>query len=234
MNYAYLNRYDELYSEPFTDISGLPTDTIIDDEEVTLKKLGPNTGMTSIWDGALGVYRYELEDVHPLRGMWYAVTTYDCGDPVTHSASRESDQIANAVYFAPSGDPAKEPMVVPNPYRADQNYTDFYPAGMPEWVPENNHEDPSLFATGELLWFYNLPEKCLIRIFTVSGELVQIVAHNQPGDLDGANGLIYAEPWNLLTRDGDPVVSGLYLFSVEDKTDAKEGELKRGKFVVIR
>jgi hypothetical protein len=61
-----------------------------------------------------------------------------------------------------------------------------------------------------------------IRIFTLSGDLIQEAQH------DGAqgNGTYF---WNLISRNGQNVVSGIYLYVVESGK-----ELCRGRFVIIR
>ena len=64
-----------------------------------------------------------------------------------------------------------------------------------------------------------------VRISTISGVLVEVLYH----DGRGGNGTL---PWNLISRNGQDVTSGVYLFSVEPQ----DGKFSRtvGKFVVIR
>jgi hypothetical protein len=64
-----------------------------------------------------------------------------------------------------------------------------------------------------------------VRIFTVAGDLVQTLRHNGGGG-DGTLA------WNLVSRNGQTVTSGVYLFGVEPD----EGRFPKfvGKFVVIR
>jgi hypothetical protein len=51
--------------------------------------------------------------------------------------------------------------------------------------------------------------------------------HNkEEGDLDATY-----DYWDLITRNTQAVVSGLYLFSVEDK---ETGKTQLGKFVIIK
>jgi len=40
-----------------------------------------------------------------------------------------------------------------------------------------------------------------------------------------------AESWNLISRDVEAVVSGLYLFSVEDD---ETGDVQVGKFLILK
>jgi hypothetical protein len=96
--------------------------------------------------------------------------------------------------------------------------------------------------------FINLPDRCTIRIFTLSGNLVNVLNHigasrlgwgdytdwdalsdNQPRELTGWDNHSGTEAWNLRNRFGTTVASGLYFYHV---TDAR-GETYTGKFYVI-
>lgn len=70
--------------------------------------------------------------------------------------------------------------------------------------------------------FTNLPSNCKIHIFTVSGEEVITLHHNDPfdGSLD----------WDLLTKNRQEVAPGLYVYVVEDQN----GDTYAGKFVIIK
>jgi hypothetical protein len=73
-----------------------------------------------------------------------------------------------------------------------------------------NSDDP----TGWRIEFRNLPRaRNLIRIFTLAGDLVAEVEH------DGSSGAGSAS-WNLVSRNGQQVVSGIYLYSVESADPA--------------
>ena len=132
-------------------------------------------------------------------------------------------------------------MVVPNPYRG---YTDI--SSRPSsWDLTPNATDP----TGTHIDFMGLPSgKWTIRIYTVSGDLVAELNSDDPvnesvrspvADETGAPHPGYNRQqdnsndgqarWNLISRNGQDIVSGIYVFVV----DSKEGQ-QRGKFVVIR
>jgi hypothetical protein len=87
---------------------------------------------------------------------------------------------------------------------------------------EPSKDDP----TGVRVMFNNLPlAHNTIRIFTVSGDLLQTISHD--GYSEGG-----AASWNLMTRNLQEVVSGIYLYSVHSNDDGFEPF--RGRFVVIR
>jgi hypothetical protein len=92
--------------------------------------------------------------------------------------------------------------VVPNPYFAQ--YSPMIETGEGESVIE----------------FQRIPDKCTIRIYTLAGDLVQTIEHN-----DGSG----AARWNLLSRNNQLVASGIYIFHVE----SPYGE-HLGRFAIIK
>jgi hypothetical protein len=83
--------------------------------------------------------------------------------------------------------------VVPNPY-----------VGAASWEPSST----SVGRGPRLLYFIHLPRECTIRIYTMSGHLVQEVQHISSID----NG---QEPWNLVSRDGMNIAYGVYVYHVD-------------------
>jgi len=92
--------------------------------------------------------------------------------------------------------------VVPNPYIVTA-----------AWETDINHKS---------IHFTHLPDECVIKIFTVSGELVYTILHKDifSGEAE----------WNLLTMNRQEVAPGLYVFSVE----APNYQTYVGKFAIIR
>ena len=85
--------------------------------------------------------------------------------------------------------------VVPNPY-----------VGANEIEPANKLAGQN---RGERrIYFENLPMQCTIRIYTLSGELVNTIEHESGVD----NG---REFWNLLNHDGFSVAYGVYLAHID-------------------
>ncbi len=104
--------------------------------------------------------------------------------------------------------------VYPNPATRDAlaEYQQLFPNG----------DDP----TGVRVTFTNLPAAHnTISIFTASGDLVQTLVH------DGTTGQGHVS-WNLMSRNGQEIVSGVYLYSVQSDDD-RFGDFV-GKFVVVR
>jgi hypothetical protein len=99
--------------------------------------------------------------------------------------------------------------VVPNPY-----------VGAASW------EERNPFPTGRgprAIHFTHLPQRCTIRIYSISGELISTIEHDSQL-LDGT-----AE-WNVLTKDALQVAYGVYIYHVEAPG---VGE-KVGKFAIIK
>ena len=65
-------------------------------------------------------------------------------------------------------------------------------------------------------------DRCRISIFTVSGELVKVLDHNN--QFDGNKW------WDLRSANNQEIAPGLYIYHVE----SNNGEEKIGKFAVIR
>lgn len=98
--------------------------------------------------------------------------------------------------------------VVPNPFR-----------GHADWDLPAVHGD----RLTRHLDFMGLPRApCTIRIWTVAGDHVATIQH------DGSGGSGEAS-WDLVSRNGEEVASGIYLFTV----DSSLGK-STGRFVVIR
>jgi len=98
--------------------------------------------------------------------------------------------------------------VVPNPFKANA-----------PWEREPVPGD----AFTRHVDFFGLPRAhSHIRIYTLAGDLVQVIDH------DGTHGDGQA-PWNLISRNGQDIESGVYLFSVE-----WPGGHQVGRFVIIR
>jgi hypothetical protein len=208
-----LERLDYLFFEPHDWNAGF--DEIVADPEyrkmVDLES--PPDTADRYWD-----YEYEIE-VFPGEPSYFAVTAFDMGSPKSGLSSLESSKLANAVSIYPIDEPEKVRnknsgvIVYPNPYRIDGNY-------YPEYERGGGNYD-------KRLRFVNLPTRCTISIFTLDGDLVRILEHDkQEGDINATY-----DHWDLVSRNTQAVVSGIYLFTVEDKNT---GETQVGKFVIIK
>jgi hypothetical protein len=98
--------------------------------------------------------------------------------------------------------------VVPNPY-----------VGAASWEPSTTQ-----VGRGERrIFFIHLPNECTIRIYTISGKLVDTIEHSSTIS-DGQ------ESWDLVSKDGMDIAFGVYVFHV----DAPGIGEKIGKFAIIK
>ena len=231
VDFAYYSEMDSMgtYPDQRTDA---PPDTVIGNVYMTRKPTGLNTGLAELYYDA-STYSFVIYDAKPLFPRWYAVTAFDYGDPKTGTEPLSTATTANAVYVAPSGSPEKEVIVVPNPYRAYEDYTTTYSGGL-RWENQDDGTPEFYPNTDRRLEFINLPQMCLIRIYTVAGDLVDMIPHNIDGDENIGWVSDFSESWDLNSRNMQQVVSGIYMFSVEDFTPGRKGKISVGKFVVIR
>jgi len=231
IDFAYFSVDDSMATYP--DLrTDAPADTIINGQIFYRKPMGNNSGLAEIMD-EYGNYSYTFQNVHPLFPRWYSVTAFDFGDPKSGTEPLETARSANAQYVAPAGNPAKKVIVVPNPYRAYENYTTAYSGGL-QWENQDDGTPEYFPNTDRRLDFINLPPQCLIRIFSVAGDLIAVVPHNIAGDSNAGWESDFSESWDLNSRNNQQVASGLYLFSVEDYTPGNSGEIQVGKFMIIR
>ncbi len=177
------------------------------------------------------VYRYKLE-IDNLHNGWqyaFAVTAFDSGDVALKLPSLESSKLSNVVIVSPGTPPMsktgkREIGVYPNPYRVNALWD-------------------GTFERERKLFFYNLPQNCEVRIYTLAGDLVDSFVHHgetyrgqdiQWYDHFSEGNTIFPggeHAWDLVTQYDQAIATGLYLFTVKD---LDTGEIYKGKFVVIK
>jgi len=169
-------------------------------------------------------YEYIIDGLLPSRAVYMSVTAFDFGNPLTNLQTLESSPLANAVEIYPVysadvvADSAKKVSVFPNPYRINGGYA------------EAGYEQVSDFSRDEnrarRIHFANLPREATIRIYTLDGDLVRELQH--PCDCPLQEGESMTS-WDLISRNTQAVVSGIYLYTVESKMGTQVG-----KFVIIK
>lgn len=191
------------------------------------------------------VGRYQLVDREVKNGFtyFYSVTAFDSvGGGSPESEGRRSAVESEGVTPQAGTRTGKDGVwVVPNPYKGFTNLEQ-RPSS---WDLTPNATDP----TGTHIDFMGLPPGgWTIRIYTVAGDLVQELHADDPVNEslrtpvtrdDGSQLPGYNRQqdtpndgqarWNLISRNGQDIVSGIYMFTVE----SSEGT-QVGKFVVIR
>ncbi len=218
----------ELYSDPYrgdncpqpfegyrvykSTVSARGPWTLLAEYDIPGNQFGNNVGLS-----------YEYEDVGLLNNVeyYYSVTAFSKPDSVTQFPAQESSVTANAVTVIPGTAPpgtVGQVAVVPNPYRGDVAYDSYNP----QWEKPGGTRG-FWMEQDRRIQFINLPEQCVIKIFTLAGDLVYTIHHNNP-----SRGY---EDWNLTSSVGQAISSGIYLFAVED---TRNGKVQIGKFVIIK
>lgn len=194
---------------------------------VTPRELDPGAGVSKRSTRFYHLLRKDLSNGFP---MFVNVTAMD------HTFGRDPEDNLVPNGFGAAGEPANSPLAVtprpdaqtPQRRREEGNRIYVYPnpatrQALADFNGQHaTHDDP----TGVRVCFNNLPEAHnTIRVYTAAGDLVETIQHN--GYNEG--GQAY---WNLVSRNGQEVVSGIYLFSVH--SDRSGFDEYRGRFVIIR
>ncbi len=209
---------DSLYRVPVVD--GVDT---VDWVQRRPTRISSNNGMppeTTI--AGETYYYYEIENLLPGDDKFIVITSFDYGQPSKMLDPIESNKVNFAKWVVPAGKSSKDNIVrvVPNPYRVDHDYSEHWEKSYTgEWSEYSRK-----------LRFYNIPTKCKIRIYTLDGDLVQTLDHDETASASAGSEMVGAEDWNLITRNDQAVTSGIYVLSVEDA----DGEIQTGKFVIIK
>ncbi len=172
-------------------------------------------------DTTLYTYRLNINNLHNGWNYAFAVTAFDSGDTKLNLFSLESSKLENAIIATPGTSPQnsaenKEIGIYPNPYRVNALW-------------DGN------FERERKLYFYNLPENCEVRIYTLAGDLVDSFTHT--GDLYSDTGSQSnvspggEHAWDIVSEFDQAIATGLYLFTVKDNNS---GDIYQGKFVVIK
>ncbi len=151
----------------------------------------------------------------PINGLkyYYAVVAYDPDKPARGLTSIES---AKSNYRKTLGG-APDPVIPRTDTAAEDNLDNVK-------VVPNPYKGTALFESRyeDRISFINLPPRCKISIFSLTGDLVDEIYKE-----DATTGAVY---WDLISRNEQKVVSGLYIYAVE----TPGGEKKIGKFLIIR
>ncbi len=227
--------YRVFMSRPGFDFQGVqePYEEIADFD--LIDSVGLDAGLPARIDppkefaGDANRYVYSFKVPYLLNGWQYVfgVEAYDKGNPALGMPSQPSVRSLGRIFPGPTA-AAKDSGAVgvfPNPY-----YTRAY------WDGTGARE--------KKIYFYNLPSRCEIRIYTVAGDIVATLEHDAStytgsdiqwfqhyasDNTQKLPGGLHA--WNLITDADQAIATGLYLFTVKD---LNTGVIKRGKFLVIK
>ena len=168
---------------------------------------------------------YEWVDKNAFPGFkyYYSVTSYDRGyylgastglvkeSYICDNDSIQCSEVMGTIWVdSPYKGEMKGIYAVPNPFRTGTSA---------QTTPHyHNYDD------GNYVKFHNVPPNAKLRIFTVAGDLVWKIVHD---NFDGGEGII---KWDGSNMEGRQVGSGVYIYRCEDSN----GSDTYGKVVVIR
>jgi hypothetical protein len=159
----------------------------------------------------------------PSQPYYFAVTAFDYGFPQNGLEPLESSPLANSQLTFPIYSAAVveslslDVSVYPNPYKISDDYRG------------HQYEDPYREGWSERdrrVHFVNLPSEATIKIFTLDGDLVRVIEHREGGLFSDTGSKAY---WDLISRNTQAIVSGIYLYTVESKQ-----RTQIGKIIVIK
>lgn len=165
------------------------------------------------------MYEYTARNLLPSQKYYFAVTAFDFGSPGNQLESLENPPNRNFIAEFPQNrntiveSRGLNVVAYPNPYRADGNYRE---NGFEGFGQESMPNDRV-----RRIHFTNLPPECTIRIFTIDGDMVRQIDHNCVTDSPEC---MHAE-WDLITRNTQAVVSGIYYYSIESDRGSQVGKL---------
>lgn len=158
-----------------------------------------------------------FDDPTPVRGLnyFYYIVSVGSESSNTGVGLTPSGKLKSSRYYTQTYNPAvlkrqagtnmNDIRVVPNPYNISA-------------AKELGYGD----LAQNRLFFFNIPGRCNIKIYSELGELIETIEHS-----DGSGD----QAWDSLTSSGQIVVSGIYIALIEN---LDTGENKIVKFVIIR
>ena len=164
-------------------------------------------------------YEYTVKGLQLAEPVYLAVTAFDFGNPAADLSSLESSPLSTAIEIWPvnSADVVDQtrpkPGVYPNPYRLADDYN------AQGWENADGlTPDPE---RARKITFTNVPNVCTVSIYTLDGDLVRRLDHEEPAGSSDATVVV----WNLISRNTQAVKTGLYIYTIESKFGTDIGKL---------
>lgn len=148
-----------------------------------------------------------IEKIDPSAGDIFYIAT---DRPFTSADVYQYQTVSSSIKKDKAIDELSEIRVVPNPYVV---------TNILEPLDRQNPRDRG----PRRIYFDKLPNNCIIKIYTVNGELVKEIIHSSAIN-DGQ------QFWDLTTKDNFPVAYGIYIYHV----DAGELGEKIGRLAIIK
>ncbi|MCD6098509.1 hypothetical protein J7K18_06410 [bacterium] len=216
---------DTLADEPGTDVAHIGAIDSVYVRQPVDYNVGmptPDSIVVNERGDTIRYYSYTVSNLRTGKEVYFTITSFDYGQPSKKLGSLESSKTysAKGVVVRGAAETSDKVYVVPNPYKISENY------GSKEGLWWEGDPTRVWSEYQRRIRFYNLPDKCTIRIYTLDGDLVKEMEHDESvyGTMRGAH------DWDMISANDQMVASGIYLFSIEDE----DGSVQVGKFVIIK
>ena len=213
--------------------------------------LGEDTGFEMIrleepFTSGDNTYQYMYEDKNIINGIeyTYSVVAYDMGvEPPFETSyidlgNGQYETVVDTNYSNPNkwADPKGYASLENSKGTTilDRNFIQVYPGVSPRVDLNNVKVVPNPYMAGSIynesehmrrIRFTNLNSSCIISIYTLSGELVSLVEHN---DENSGNAF-----WDLRTVNNQEAGPGLYLYHIKSLIKNEDSSFI-GKFAIVR
>jgi len=172
-------------------------------------------------EGRIRFYEWEyvIDNLLPTVPYWVAVTAFDFGHPGRSLEPMESsiERSYIKIFAQNQGEGVLDNgrlnvYVYPNPYRIDDGY---YADGFENRLDETGPDK------ARNVYFANLPNKCTISIYSIDGDLIKRMEHDE---LE-TSGVGSTHRFDLVSRNREAIVTGLYIWVVESDYGTQMGKL---------
>ncbi|MCI0512143.1 hypothetical protein L0128_02925 [candidate division KSB1 bacterium] len=157
-------------------------------------KIDGSTDRSRFFDDKLGKWKYKDNAIQVGVGYFYAVTAIDA---TNHESGMTNRNPSAMVTVRKPAENALNVKVFPNPFR------------LVSGLPTAGEESSIIFT--------NLPACCTIRIYTINGELVRTMQHDNPNSGE--------EVWNQLSDARQKTAAGMYFYTVTSEVGNAKGTL---------
>ncbi|MFO7448314.1 MAG: hypothetical protein R6W90_18285 [Ignavibacteriaceae bacterium] len=158
-------------------------------------------------------YYYYVQAYNSVPGSWTSANNTVVENlPELVSADLNRTELTGARPGPVAVENGWDVFVAPNPYVQND--------------PQRSFGEPTPYK----IEFRNLPERAVIKIFSVSGDLVRTLQHEP----DSFGNLFGSASWDQRSDSGLLVAPGLYIYVVESQSEGSFGSRASGKLMIIR
>lgn len=187
----------------------------------------PRSELSDYWNEGKGLYEFLDKDLQFGFSFYYYVQAYNSNPK---SWTSINGTLVNNLPELMSADYNRTPSVSARPGPVDLLEHGWDVFVVPNPYIEGDYEFSFMGSNPRKIEFRSLPEKAIIKIFNLSGELVKTLRHGP----DSQGNLAGSIDWDQRSDSGLLVAPGLYIYVIESETSGTLGSRTNGKFMIIR